>query len=297
MTYVLVLLFGVGLCYVVLRPKLRATERLNEDIDAQNRELLNQKQEIALSLQSLVDKKQSQQEQINSLNAQRDRMERSLEKDVKLFDLAKKECKDSYLTILQDFAAQTQTMIGELQVLDHDLRDRKEKQQSYNEQLKRQQLDQEAKKFYQLELENEDLEDVDILYQMSKNLNNKEVLYKLIWKTYYEKTTNALISRIVTDKSGIYKITSNATGQVYIGQSVDLANRIKTHIKTGLGIGKTNNKLYSALWKEKVHNFTYEIIEYCEKEDLNQKEKFWIDFYESQDLGLNGQSGNGVNNV
>ena len=153
MTYVLVLLFGVGLCYVVLRPKLRATERLNEDIDAQNRELLNQKQEIALSLQSLVDKKQSQQEQINSLNAQRDRMERSLEKDVKLFDLAKKECKDSYLTILQDFAAQTQTMIGELQVLDHDLRDRKEKQQSYNEQLKRQQLDQEAKKFYQLELE------------------------------------------------------------------------------------------------------------------------------------------------
>lgn len=293
MNYIFILLLGVGLCYLFLRPRLKRVESYNQETQQQNQELLNKKQEISSSIEALRDKKELQESQINSLYQQRERLEKSLQKDKDLFESAKNECKNSYLELLQDFAVKVQMVIGEIQILDHELQDRKQKQQSYNEQLKRLQLEKDAQKFYQLQLEDADLEDIDIIYQMSKSLNNKEVLYKLIWKTYYEKPTNALLSRIVTGKSGIYKITSNTTGQVYIGQSVDLASRIKNHIKAGLGIGKGTNKLYSALWKEKVHNFTYEVIEYCDKEDLDQKEKFWIDFYESQDWGLNGQSGNG----
>lgn len=38
--------------------------------------------------------------------------------------------------------------------------------------------------------------------------------------------------------------------------------------------------------------FTFELLEECSKEKLNEREKFWIDFYHSDKIGMNGNSGN-----
>lgn len=36
-----------------------------------------------------------------------------------------------------------------------------------------------------------------------------------------------------------------------------------------------------------VHNFTFEILEVVSREQLNEREKYWIDFYKTKEFGLN----------
>lgn len=89
----------------------------------------------------------------------------------------------------------------------------------------------------------------------------------MIWKTYYEKPYTDLTSRLSLDKNliGIYKITNINSKLCYIGQSVNIKERFREHIKCGLGIGTSNNKLYSAMKREGVENFIFEIIETCDR--------------------------------
>lgn len=58
----------------------------------------------------------------------------------------------------------------------------------------------------------------------------------------------------------------------YIGQSVDIANRLTQHCRCGCGI-KTpkDNKLYAAMLKEGLDQFTFEVVELCPQEELNEK--------------------------
>jgi len=125
-------------------------------------------------------------------------------------------------------------------------------------------------------------------------LRNREPLDKVIWKTYYEKPTADLLARIIgtTIKTGIYKITDIETGKIYVGQSVNISDRFKNHIKAGLGIDSSNNKLYSTMKEHGVENFYFEVLEECERALLNEKEKFWIDFYQSESFGMNSTKGN-----
>ena len=44
--------------------------------------------------------------------------------------------------------------------------------------------------------------------------------------------------------------------------------------------------------KDGVWNFSFELIEECQKEFLNEKEGLWIEMYSSDKFGYNGTSGN-----
>ena len=80
---------------------------------------------------------------------------------------------------------------------------------------------------------------------------------------------------------GIYKITNLINNKVYIGQSKQIEIRWQQH--------KTSNKnyaLYSAFKKYGIDNFKFEIIEECFENLLNEREKYWINFYHS--LAPNG---------
>lgn len=148
--------------------------------------------------------------------------------------------------------------------------------------------------FYKLSLSTLELEDIQKLNSIKLSLNQPVILSKLIWSTYFLKQTTDLCNRVLgKDKiCGIYKITNLKTEQCYIGQSVGIADRWKEHIKCGLGIdASTTNKLYKAMQEDGVWNFSFELIEKCPKADLNSKEKFWIDFYQSQKYGYNTTRG------
>lgn len=149
--------------------------------------------------------------------------------------------------------------------------------------------------YYKLKLNKNDLSDIQALNQIKSVLHQPVILSKLIWSTYFQKQTTELCNRILglNKKCGIYKITNINTQQCYIGQSVDVSTRWKDHVKCGLGIdASATNKLYNAMQEEGVWNFTFELIEECAKELLNEKEKFWINMYQADKFGYNSTKGN-----
>lgn len=59
-------------------------------------------------------------------------------------------------------------------------------------------------------------------FPIEKYLHNKDVLHKLIYKTYIELPMNAMFGRIgAKEIPGIYKITNLKNNMVYIGQSTN----------------------------------------------------------------------------
>ena len=87
---------------------------------------------------------------------------------------------------------------------------------------------------------------------------------------------------------GIYKITDKISNKVYIGQSSNLASRFNAHIsdfENGKGLKKHNPEL-------QIENLTFEIIEICEnEEDLDERERYWIKYYDSFFNGFNRTMG------
>ena len=150
--------------------------------------------------------------------------------------------------------------------------------------------------FYSLPVDNVTLRDITFLNGIKTQISKPEILNKLIWSTYFQKETNTLCSRIGADGvCGIYKISQkDCKENCYIGQSVNIGDRLKTHIKSGLGIDNSGtNKLYKTMQSLGVWSFTFEVLEKCSRDQLDEKEKFYINLYMSDTLGMNVQKGNG----
>ena len=84
------------------------------------------------------------------------------------------------------------------------------------------------------------------------------------------------------NKQGIYKIIS-PSNKVQIGQSTNIEKRWRTYELLNC---KQQVKLYNSLNKYGVEHHKFEIIENCEIEELNSRERYWQDFYNV--LGENG---------
>lgn len=91
---------------------------------------------------------------------------------------------------------------------------------------------------------------------------------------------------------GIYKITNNINGKVYIGQSICIERRWRNH-KNYFGSGNEDYPLYRAFSKYGIENFSFEVVEECETDLLNEREIYWISFYRSnqRDYGYNQTAG------
>jgi len=86
---------------------------------------------------------------------------------------------------------------------------------------------------------------------------------------------------------GIYKISNLVNGKIYIGQSVDVYDRIAHH-KAELRNNRHSNKYLQYSWnKYGEENFSFEIIESCKRNELNNREQYWISYYDSYNNGYN----------
>lgn len=159
----------------------------------------------------------------------------------------------------------------------------------------RQQEEQDKIAFYRIKISEKQIDDIINLQEWKKELNDPSIVSKIIWSAFVMKPTTDLCNRVLGSGSicGIYKITNKQTGDIYIGQSVNIADRWKQHIKCGLGIdASATNKLYNNMQKYGVWNFTFEILQKCTRDKLNEKERFWIQMYQSNKVGLNVTKGN-----
>ena len=148
--------------------------------------------------------------------------------------------------------------------------------------------------FYKLFISEADLADVKMLQNLKSSFHKPVVLSKLIWTQYFQKQMTELCDRVLGKKTicGIYKITNLLTEQCYIGQSVNISDRWKQHCKCGLGIeASATNVLYNSMQRDGVWNFSFELLEECSRDLLNEKEAFWIDTYSSNIYGLNTMKG------
>ena len=95
---------------------------------------------------------------------------------------------------------------------------------------------------------------------------------------------------------GIYKIENLINGKVYIGQSIDIKDRWHRHKlyakKQYSNDGKRYYQhLYNAMRKYGLNNFSFEVLEETSEEELDDKEKYWIEYYNSYETGYNNTRG------
>lgn len=152
----------------------------------------------------------------------------------------------------------------------------------------------EKQNFYCLTIDEKDKNDIAILERIKPQLAKPRVLSMLIWSTWFQKPMTTLCNNILGIKqvTGIYKITNIITNECYVGQALDVASRLKTHAKCGLGIDTpAGNKLYKAMQEYGIWNFSWELLEQCDKSQLNERERYYIDLYMSKDYGYNSNKG------
>ena len=82
---------------------------------------------------------------------------------------------------------------------------------------------------------------------------------------------------------GIYKIENLLNHKIYIGQSNDIQRRFYEHKARYHDINSNcyHKPLYCAFRKYGLENFSFEIIEECDLAIINEKEKYWITYYNS----------------
>lgn len=89
----------------------------------------------------------------------------------------------------------------------------------------------------------------------------------------------------------IYKITNKKNGKIYIGQTIQpIQRRFNQHVSHAI-TEKSDHKFARAIRKYGKENFEIEIIEEIEKDKLDEREKYWIKFYNSIQEGYNTAEG------
>ena len=83
---------------------------------------------------------------------------------------------------------------------------------------------------------------------------------------------------------GIYAITNIKNNNIYIGKSIDIFQRWEQHLD-GARLKKYNYDFYKDLIE--ISSFTFQILEICEENQLQEKEQFYIDKYNSLSNGYN----------
>lgn len=84
---------------------------------------------------------------------------------------------------------------------------------------------------------------------------------------------------------GIYKITNKINNKSYIGYSNNIERRWQEHMTRYNCQQEYNKVLYKAIRKYGLSNFSFEVIE--ETENLQEREKYWIKYYDTFNHGYN----------
>jgi hypothetical protein len=303
---------GGFLAYFLFTPHRKDILISNKEIEAQEQEYLKITETIAAANKDLeqhrihVQNFESQIIECQAMYASKIKdkealiasLDSRLCQEKERFETAKKDYEKEYLAVMQsrvDSYQEAMKKMGEsAEKTTKSINDLKSVMQAAIDANKKALEEKINIDFYKVILPQSDLDDIKKIKSIKYQLNNQEIMNKLIWKTYFEKPTNEMIGRVVGNGivTGIYKITDQTTQKVYIGQSVDISTRIKQHIKRGLGAETPlKNKLYPAMDEIGVENFTFEIVEQCSRNMLNEKEKFWIDYFDSKNFGFNVTAG------
>ena len=294
--------------YLIIRPKLKTTQKLDIETKQQNIELkkefdtLNaafnkiqiQTKEASNALEQLEQQSKKAADIFYEKNMEiaRSNLEKSIEKLSLEIQKEKEEYQKDFLQMLEENANNFNKTIEERQIELKSLDEKFAREQAIVnaaiEANKRAKEIEEQSNFYRLQLSDIDIKEIAELRSIIPKLRNAEPINKVIWKVYYEKPYTELIGRVIGSgqHTGIYKITNTINNMCYVGQAANLADRWKQHIKRGVGAETpTRNKLYPAMQEYGVENFTFEVIEECDRSLLDKQEDYWQDYFKAKEFG------------
>lgn len=322
---VICFLLGAGLLYLGLRNKLKATIELDTQTKEENAKIIEESQRLLQTQNQLNEKISNLNNDYNSLikeidflkdkkkilddnyqqaslNAEMycqkanelasEKFAQSAEQMAQKYQQAEDNYQQEYLKAIEESTKEYTNLIiqkqEELNKISQELVEAKAKQNAIVEANKRAEEVKQKKQFYRLNLSEIDIEEIKKLRSIIPYLRSAEPINKVIWKVYYEKSYTDLIGRVIGQgiHTGIYKITNIENQKCYIGQAVNIADRWKQHIKRGVGAeAPTRNKLYPAMYELGPEQFTFEILEECDKSLLDSREDYWQEFYQAKEFG------------
>lgn len=126
---------------------------------------------------------------------------------------------------------------------------------------------------------------LDELKGMYKELSSD--LATIEWKKVWLPKIQELVGREGLDgKTGIYriKVIGDDESKCYVGQAVNIKERWYTHIKKMIGVeSKGGERLYDY----RPEDMEWEVLEEVDRSKLDERERYWIDFYKGKEFGLN----------
>lgn len=271
--------------------KLQRQQRENElSLERQRRQA-----ELEMTLQQyrqdeetkLLEKLHEKEKQWKDLDAQvKQDLEETRRKGLELL-------KEEHESVLQNMLKEREEAETLLAPLRAELEEYRRKREAINEDILRSRKLEMEKDFHRIVLDDVTKEDIGYLLSIENKLNNKEVLRKLIWSAYLQGPTTAMLNRVLGKKSpsGIYKIT-DSIGRVYIGKSTSVRTRWSEHVKSSIKIGGiAHQPIHDEMSKQGIDTFTFELLEECSKQELTEREKYYIDFFEAVTYGYNVKRG------
>lgn len=85
---------------------------------------------------------------------------------------------------------------------------------------------------------------------------------------------------------GIYVICNVKTDTFYVGKSVNIEKRFKNHLKNLRQNKHYNKHLQNSYNKYGEEFFEFDVVEECNENQLNEKEKYWIAYYKNNNFNL-----------
>ena len=288
--------------FIVGRKTVKHQEQLNNDKVLQQRALIEKdienKQQISKKIETEYEAKKkliddaresaqkAYQEKMEALEYQYKRAQEDLEKD---YNRSNKDYQEQHDELVRQLQEESDYVLQELNSL-------KATRDAAIEAARKEREVKEQPDKYCIPMKDEEIHDIEYLNNIMPKLNFPEVLGKCIWSVFFQKKMKTFAANILgqSDVCGIYKITDQLTGETYVGQSKNIQKRWIDHVKCGVGAmpASNANQLYAGMKRDGAWNFSFELLEACQPEELDQKERQFIDLYSSDIVGLNSKRGN-----
>ena len=303
------ILFIINVVLIVLclkeKRKLSKTNFYNQEEQNQQKKALEEiEQKIALSKQqnqALEAEINDKLVQVNAAQERYDTLTANLAQIQDTYDVLVKQAEQNYVVELEELKRKNKEEIDEANLITQVAINKingqvDDCQKLYASLISSYQIaneESDARRHVQISLTTR--EDIDfMLNYVSSRLKNPTIISKLIWSEYFQKPTNDMLDFVLPsrDCAGIYKITNDETKEAYIGRSVSVRKRLTDHIKSALGIDTIADQHVHQVMREKgIWNFTFELIEECPREKLNEREKYYIEFFHTDQYGYNQKAG------
>lgn len=280
--------------------------QLNQEVDNKNQELLQLNKELETNKTILDNNIKEKKEQLNdiqnniskTIDSQKELSQKAFENYCEVLDNQYKEYEEEYKIYQENletsYSNKQLELVRALDETKAELDKIKATRAAAIQAQTREKEIEEKLSFYCLTIAETEIRDIAVLESIKFKLVNPRILSMLIWQTYWQKPLNRLIADVVGTgtMSGIYKITNVKTKECYIGQAVNISDRFKQHCKAACGIDTpAGNKLYKAMQEYGIQNFSWEVLESVPAIQLNEKEAYYINLYDSKNYGYNSNIG------